>query len=58
MVIHTKTENPAVDVRREHAATLHAQLEELQQTSKQYVFVAMYEIFLLFPSFMMSGFGV
>ena len=43
MVNNYKTENPAADLRREHAATIHAQLEELQQTFKGSFFVAMYE---------------
>ena len=43
MVINYKTENPAADRRREHAATVYAQLEELQQTFKGSFFLAVFE---------------
>ena len=43
MVINYKTENPAADLRREHAATEHPQLVEFQRTLKGCFFVAIYE---------------
>jgi hypothetical protein len=67
MVINYKTENPAADCRREHAATIYVQLEELQQTFEgsflPYLRMRSFsgphlQKFLLSPSFMMSGFGV
>jgi len=43
MVINYKTENPAADLRREHAAFIQPQLEEYQQTVKGAFFVAIFE---------------
>ena len=43
MVINYKAENPAADLRREHAAFIQPQLEEYQQTVKGAFFVAIYE---------------
>ena len=43
MVINNKTDNPAADIRREHAATIHPQLVEFQQTFRGSFFVAIYE---------------
>ena len=43
MVINYKAENPAANLRREHAAFIQPLLQEYQQTAKGSFFVAIYE---------------
>ena len=43
MTINYKTDNPAADMQREHAANIHPLLVEYQQTFKGSFFVALYQ---------------